>query len=89
MGNMSAEMELQRLQQEHLRRQEMVRRNQHSNQHNLYAGHPLGLLPLLEQMRPQPPQAPPNVSTRVDENSGCLRLTFLWYSFDDQMSFES
>ncbi|XP_072945670.1 uncharacterized protein Sox102F [Epargyreus clarus] len=50
-GNVSAEMELQRLQQEHMRRQEMVRRGQHS----LYPGPPLALLPLLEQMRPQPP----------------------------------
>ncbi|XP_068623084.1 transcription factor egl-13 isoform X2 [Battus philenor] len=57
MGNVSAELELQRLQQEHLRRQELVRRGQHG----LYSGHPLGLLPLLEQMRPQPPQAPSNV----------------------------
>ncbi|CAG4976103.1 unnamed protein product [Colias eurytheme] len=48
-GNVSAELELQRLQQEHLRRQEMVRRG------HLYPGPPLGLLPLLEQMRPQPP----------------------------------
>lgn len=46
----SAEIELQRLQQEHLRRQEMVRRG-----HSLYPGPPLALLPLLEQMRPQPP----------------------------------
>ncbi|KAJ0172643.1 hypothetical protein K1T71_011782 [Dendrolimus kikuchii] len=55
-GNVAAELELQRLQQEQLRRQEMVRRGQHG----LYPGPPLGLLPLLEQMRPQP-QAPPNV----------------------------
>ncbi|XP_059046688.1 transcription factor SOX-5 [Achroia grisella] len=57
LGNVSAELELQRLQQEHLRRQELVRRGQHG----LYPGPPLALLPLLEQMRPQPPPAPPNV----------------------------
>ncbi|XP_021185686.2 transcription factor SOX-5 [Helicoverpa armigera] len=51
-GNVTAELELQRLQQEQLRRQEMVRRG-----HGLYPGPPLGLLPLLEQMRPQPPQS--------------------------------
>ncbi|CAH4034921.1 transcription factor Sox-5 [Pieris brassicae] len=50
-GNVSAEMELQRLQQEHLRRQEMVRRG------HLYPAPPLGLLPLLEQMRPQQPHS--------------------------------
>ncbi|XP_034836441.1 transcription factor egl-13 [Maniola hyperantus] len=54
-GTVSAELELQRLQQEQLRRQEMVRRG-----HSLYPGPPLGLLPLLEQMRPQPPP-PANV----------------------------
>lgn len=48
-GNVTAELELQRLQQEQLRRQEMVRRGQHG----MYAGPHLGLLPLLEQMRPQ------------------------------------
>ncbi|CAH2235853.1 jg9861 [Pararge aegeria aegeria] len=53
-GTVSAELELQRLQQEHLRRQEMVRRG------HLYPGPPMGLIPLLEQMRPQPPP-PPNV----------------------------
>ncbi|XP_053616191.1 transcription factor Sox-5 [Plodia interpunctella] len=57
LGNVTAELELQRLQQEHLRRQEMVRRGQHG----LYPGPPLALLPLLEQMRPQPQQAPQNV----------------------------
>lgn len=57
LGNVQAELELQqRLQQEQLRRQELVRRGQHG----LYPGPPLALLPLLEQMRPQ---APPNVST--------------------------
>lgn len=55
-GNVNAEMEIQRLQQEQLRRQELVRRGQHG----LYPGPPLALLPLLEQMRPQPPP-PPNV----------------------------
>ncbi|KAG6440384.1 transcription factor Sox-5 [Manduca sexta] len=55
-SNVSAELELQRLQQEQLRRQELVRRGQHG----MYPGPPLALLPLLEQMRPQP-QAPPNV----------------------------
>ncbi|OWR48172.1 Transcription factor SOX-6 [Danaus plexippus plexippus] len=53
-GTVSAELELQRLQQEHLRRQELVRRG-----HSLYPAPPLALLPLLEQMRPQQPQ--PNV----------------------------
>ncbi|KOB72018.1 Transcription factor Sox-6 [Operophtera brumata] len=48
------ELELQRLQQEQLRRQEMVRRGQH-----MYPGPPLALLPLLEQMRPQ--QQGPNM----------------------------
>ncbi|XP_063831736.1 transcription factor Sox-5-like [Ostrinia nubilalis] len=57
-GNVTAELEIQRLQQEQLRRQEMVRRGQHG----MYPGPPLALLPLLEQMRPQPPPAPPNVS---------------------------
>ncbi|XP_021208873.1 transcription factor Sox-5 [Bombyx mandarina] len=57
-GNMSAELELQRLQQEQLRRQELVRRGQHG----LYPGPPLALLPLLEQMRPQQPQ-PPNMQS--------------------------
>ncbi|XP_028169177.1 transcription factor Sox-5 [Ostrinia furnacalis] len=56
-GNVTAELEIQRLQQEQLRRQEMVRRGQHG----MYPGPPLALLPLLEQMRPQPPPAPPNV----------------------------
>lgn len=51
-GNVTAELELQRLQQEQLRRQEMVRRGQHG----MYPGPPLGLLPLLEQMRPQAQQ---------------------------------
>ncbi|KAG7304920.1 hypothetical protein JYU34_010330 [Plutella xylostella] len=50
-GNVTAELELQRLQQEQLRRQELVRR-----QHAMYPGPPLSLLPLLEQMRPQQPQ---------------------------------
>ncbi|XP_041969571.1 transcription factor egl-13 isoform X2 [Aricia agestis] len=59
LGTVSAELELQRLQQEHLRRQEMVRRG-----HSLYPGPPLALLPLLEQMRPQPPQ-----TTNVVPNS--------------------
>ncbi|KAL4713427.1 hypothetical protein ACJJTC_010412 [Scirpophaga incertulas] len=56
MGNVTAELEIQRLQQEQLRRQELVRRGQHG----MYPGPPLALLPLLEQMRPQPPPAPPN-----------------------------
>ncbi|KAI8440929.1 hypothetical protein MSG28_009226 [Choristoneura fumiferana] len=49
-GNVTAELEFQRLQQEQLRRQELVRRGQHG----MYPGPPLSLLPLLEQMRPQP-----------------------------------
>lgn len=57
-GNVTAELELQRLQQEQLRRQEMVRRGQH-----MYPGPPLALLPLLEQMRPQ--QQGPNVSNII------------------------
>ncbi|CAB3251620.1 unnamed protein product [Arctia plantaginis] len=54
-GNVTAELEIQRLQQEQLRRQELARRGQHG----MYPGPPLALLPLLEQMRQQPP--PPNV----------------------------
>ncbi|XP_047998314.1 transcription factor egl-13 [Leguminivora glycinivorella] len=50
-GNVTAELEFQRLQQEQLRRQELVRRGQHG----LYPGPPLSLLPMLEQMRAQQP----------------------------------
>ncbi|XP_075982097.1 transcription factor Sox102F [Anticarsia gemmatalis] len=57
MGNVTAELEIQRLQQEQLRRQELVRRGQHG----MYPGPPLALLPLLEQMRPHAQPPPPNV----------------------------
>ncbi|CAG9782569.1 unnamed protein product [Diatraea saccharalis] len=70
MGNVTAELELQRLQQEQLRRQEMVRRGQHG----LYPGPPLALLPLLEQMRPQQPP-PPNVSSPWPATAQLAQLT--------------